>query len=259
MLMPEASSGCTCSFPIRCSIALVPKPKKITSNWTVFVAHGAQTPVKHLAVNFGAPGDMRDSDDKLWFAYPRPKAISGIGYGRYGVQFDLGDKLAANAGYFQKDYRGVEIEGTDKPWLYTSGCRGMLRCELPLIDDGAAQEPGVYTLRLGFVAGVDDQPGDRIFDVKAQGQTILSDFDIIAQAGAVNKSLVKEIRDIKVDNVLVLELLSKNPEAATDQAPVINFVEVIRQDDKEAASVTGMDSEDLISDRSTSEVLGKAQ
>ena len=90
-------------------------------------------------------------------------------------------------------------------------------------------------------------------------QTILSDFDIIAQAGAVNKSLVKEIRDIKVDNVLVLELLSKNPEAATDQAPVINFVEVIRQDDKEAASVTGMDSEDLISDRSTSEVLGKAQ
>ncbi|MBN2377132.1 MAG: PQQ-binding-like beta-propeller repeat protein [Sedimentisphaerales bacterium] len=259
MLMPEASSGCTCSFPIRCSMALVPKPKKITSNWTVFVTHGAQTPVKHLAVNFGAPGDMRDSDGKLWFAYPRPKAVSAIGYGRYGVQFDLGDKLAAHAGYFQRDYRGVEIEGTDKPWLYTSGCRGLLRCELPLIDDNASQEPGVFTLRLGFVAGANEQPGDRVFDVKAQGKTILRDFDIIAQAGAVNKSLVKEIRDIKVENVLILEFLSKNPEAATDQAPVINFLEVIRQDGREAASATGTNSEDFISGRSTPEVLGKAQ
>jgi len=259
MLMPEASSGCTCSFPIRCSMAMVPKPKKITSNWTVFVTHGAQTPVKNLAVNFGAPGDMRDSEGKLWFAYPRPKAVSGIGYGRYGVQFDLGDKLAANAGYFQKDYRGVEIEGTDKPWLYASGCRGILKCELPLIDDSASQKPGVYTLRLGFVAGVDEQPGDRIFDVKAQGQTILSDFDIIAQAGAINKSLVKEIHDIKVDNVLVLEFLSKTPEAATDQVPVINFLEVIRQDGKEAASAGGGGTAEVIFTSSTPEVLEKAQ
>jgi len=60
-------------FPLRCSIALVNKPKKVTGNWTVLVTHGVTTPVKHLTVNFGAPGDMKADDGTSWFGYPRPK------------------------------------------------------------------------------------------------------------------------------------------------------------------------------------------
>ena len=67
MLMPEASSGCTCSFSLRCSLALVNKPGKATSGWIIFITHGEMTPVQHLAVNFGAPGDMRDNEGTLWF------------------------------------------------------------------------------------------------------------------------------------------------------------------------------------------------
>ena len=227
MLMPEASSGCTCSYPLRCSIALVSKPK-ITDNWTVFVTHGPMTPVARFAINFGAPGDMKANDGTLWFAYPRPRAISGIGYGEYGVKFNLKEKFASKMGFFGSDYRGAKIAGSDKPWLFTSGTRGMLRCELPLIDD-SSQPPATYTLRLGFAAPAGDRPGQRVFDVIAQGRTILADFDIIAQTGAADTALTKEIKGIKVDNFLVLEFAPKAADPAADQAPLINFIEVIKE------------------------------
>ncbi|HPA46666.1 MAG TPA: PQQ-binding-like beta-propeller repeat protein, partial [bacterium] len=56
LMFPEASSGCTCSFPLKCSIAFKPRENRAPRDWTVFVAHGPKTPVKELAINLGAPG-----------------------------------------------------------------------------------------------------------------------------------------------------------------------------------------------------------
>ncbi len=231
-LMPEASSGCTCSFPLRCSFALVNKPRKVTGNWTVFITHGAMTPVKHLAINFGAPGDMKDEQGTLWFGYPRPRTVSNIGYGSYEVKFDLQEKVIEGMSYFCGDFRGTSIVGTDKPWLFTSGCRGLLRCELPLIDDGAGQEGGVYTVRLGFKALPGDKRGQRVFDVKLGDKVVLRNFDILRTAGKSNKAVVKKFKGVRIENDLVLELVPKsvNPQANLDEAPIINFIEVIRED-----------------------------
>ena len=171
---------------------------------------------------------MKANDGTLWFAYPRPRAISGIGYGEYGVKFNLKEKFASKMGFFGSDYRGAKIAGSDKPWLFSSGARGMLRCELPLIDE-SSQEPATYTLRLGFAAPAGDRPGQRVFDVIAQGRTILADFDIVAQTGAADTALTKEIKGIKVDNFLVLEFTPKAADPAADQAPLINFIEVIKE------------------------------
>ncbi|HID21418.1 MAG TPA: hypothetical protein EYP14_03350, partial [Planctomycetaceae bacterium] len=66
VLMPERSSGCTCSYPLRCSVALVHKPNKPMSTWSVFVSPGKLTPVRHLALNLGAPGDLRDDHGVMW-------------------------------------------------------------------------------------------------------------------------------------------------------------------------------------------------
>jgi len=229
MLMPEASSGCTCSFPLRCSLALAPKPKKVTDNWTVFVTHGDMTPARHFAVNFGAPGDMKDAQGTLWFGYPRPKTVSNIGYGSYEVKFSLKEELIDGMGSFCKDFDGVQIEGSDKPWLFTCGYQGLRRCEVPLIDPTKNQKPASYTVRLGFNAMPGDKPGRRVFDIVLQGKTVLKEFDILRSAGKTNKALIREFENIPVENSLILELVpeAKNPQL--DQAPIISFIEVIRE------------------------------
>jgi hypothetical protein len=49
-----------------------------------------------------------------------------------------------------------------------------------------------YTVRLHFNEFFFSQPGQRIFNVAINGTTVLSNFDIIAQAGGQNKAIVKE-------------------------------------------------------------------
>jgi len=61
VLFPEASAGCTCSFPLRTSVVLEPAKPAVTGDWTVFVSQGSITPVKRLGINLGAPGDRGDS------------------------------------------------------------------------------------------------------------------------------------------------------------------------------------------------------
>ena len=228
VLFPEASSGCTCSFPIKCSIAFIPRERK--PEWTVFITHGEMTPVRHFAINLGAPADMKDADGTVWFGYPNPKTVNaGNQFSNYGVNFDLKETIIENMGYFTEDFRGREFEGTDKTWLFTSGCVGLTGCEIPLIDSTEDGE-GVYTVRLGFMAKSDDRPGQRVFDIKLQGVSILKNFDIVKEAGTIEKPVIKEFNNIKVSNVLTLELAPSKETSSMNQAPIINFIEVIRED-----------------------------
>jgi hypothetical protein len=223
MLAPEASSGCTCSFPLRCSVALTHKQRKRPREWTVFITHGSMTPAKHFAINFGAPGDMRDDQGILWFGYPRPQ----VGY---GVKFNLNGEVLPGMGYFCHDFKGARVEGSDRPWLFTSGCLGLRRCEVPLIDETWEEAPAVYTVHLGFMAPSGERPNRRVFDVKLQGDTVLKDFDIVQNAGAPNKAVIKEFKGIKVENDLTVELVPKTPNPDLSHAPIINFIEAIRED-----------------------------
>ncbi len=235
LLSQEAAAGCTCSYPVRCSLAMKRKPNR-TQPWTVYVTPGELSPVKHFAVNFGAVADMKDNEGTVWFGYPNPKTNPSFHhhYPNYGVKFDLRDRTLPGMGYFRHDFKGVNIADTDKPWLYTSGCRGMLRCEIPLTD-GAGQQPAVYTVRLGFNALPQDQAGQRVFDVKLQDNVVLENFDILETAGKVNRAVVKEFKGVRADSVLVLELLPKSANPQMNQAPVINFIEVIREEAGEIA------------------------
>jgi len=113
----------------------------------------------------------------------------------------------------------------------------MLRCEIPLIDDTAQQEHGVYTVRLGFNALPEDVPGQRIFDIKLQDNVVSKNFDILGTAEKPNNAVVKEFKGIRVENDLVLELVPKSAEPQVNQAPIINFIEVIREDAGEIASL----------------------
>jgi orotate phosphoribosyltransferase-like protein len=106
----------------------------------------------------------------------------------------------------------------------------MLRCEVQLIDDAAGQKATVYTVRLGFNALPGDQAGQRIFDIKLQDRAVLERFDILETAGKANKAVIKEFKGVRAESVLVLELLPKSANPQMNQAPIINFIEVIRED-----------------------------
>lgn len=234
LLFPEASAGCTCSFPLRCSVVFKPKKKRVQP-WTVFITHGAMSPAKHFAINLGAPADMKDDKGNVWFGYPNPKTeyVSNH-FPNYGVKFDLFDKILQGMGYFCSDFRNKTIEGSDKPWLFTSGCVGLSRCEVPLIDDMWGDKPGVYTVRLGFYASLNDRVGQRMFDIILQGDPVLKNFDVFKEAGIPEKAVIKEFKGIRVKNVLTIELTSKETNPTMDQAPIINFIEVIREDVEES-------------------------
>ncbi len=69
------------------------------------------------------------------------------------------------------------------------------------------------------------RPGERVFDVVLQGEIVMSDVDIVAQAGGAMKSFVASWKDVLVANTLDVELRPKGP-----RPPVLSGVEITRQD-----------------------------
>ncbi|RPJ35045.1 MAG: hypothetical protein EHM35_09425, partial [Planctomycetaceae bacterium] len=236
VLVPEASVGCTCSYPLRGSFALVNKSDRVQP-WTVFINHTEMKqreqvlpspydkPVKHLAVNFGAPGDMKDENGTLWLAYPNPRTVYGQNhFANYGIKFNLNEVILKDMGYFRHDFRGIKIEGTNEPWLFTSGCLGLLHCEIPVRDKDPNHEPGLYKVRLGFRPDDHDKPGQRVCDIKLQGRIVSADFDISRISGGTDKAIVQEFQDVAIDADLLLEFVPKATTPDKTQAPLINFV-----------------------------------
>ncbi len=117
----------------------------------------------------------------------------------------------------------------------------MLRCEVPLTNDAAGESSAVYTVRLGFNALPEDREGRRVFDIKLQDKVVLESFDILATAGYANRAVVKEFKGIRAGSAMVLELLAKSANPNPDQAPIINFIEVIREDFQSSQTAKQLD------------------
>ena len=148
-------------------------------------------------------------------------------------------------GYFAYDFRDVNIKGTDSPWLYTSGCAGFSSCRINLLDEKWQLKPGTFTVRLGFYAPT----GDRTFDIKLQDKVVLKDFNPAENKGAV----IKTFEHIKVADDLFIELIPKNPAPSIENAPLINAIEIIREDAPQterqnAARLSDKESKRLLSD-----------
>jgi SH3-like domain-containing protein len=199
--MQEASAGCTCSYSLRTTVVLKSKPQKGHAEWAVFISQAATKPVRHMAINFGAPGDMRDRDGTVWFGYPRPSTSVGQGsFRNYGIKFNLAE--AGNIEVSQRDWRDVKFAGTDKPWVFTSGLKGVTKFSVPLLGKGAKAN---YTVRLGFTPLAGDAAGSRVFDVRLQGKTVLQNFDVVKSA-PTGTVVVREFKGLEVTENLLVEL-----------------------------------------------------
>ena len=224
--MQESSAGCTCNYSLRTTVVLKNKPQKGHAEWAVFISQAANKPVKHLAINFGAPGDMRAKDGTVWFSYPRPNTKEGRNaFANYGIKFNLNEEGKPEV--VQRDWIGKTFTGTNKPWLYTSGLKGLTKIKVPLLEK---KQKGVYSVHLGFSKLPEDTIGSRIFDIKIQGKTVVKSVDIAKAAGGFEKVILHKFNDVDVVENLEIELIPANIDNTKLASTIIQTLEVTRKD-----------------------------
>ena len=75
VMIPEASVGCVCQFSIASTVVL--EPREARRPWAIYSSVGAKTPVKHMAINLGAPGDRKDAYGTVWLSLSSLRGLSG--------------------------------------------------------------------------------------------------------------------------------------------------------------------------------------
>lgn len=219
LVMPEASAGCMCPFPNMCTVVFQPASRQ--KGFGYYSAPGATTPVKRLAINFGAAGDRNDAEGNLWLGYPRPS-------GSLVLQLKLDVAMHPGGSFTARNSAYTNVAGTKDPWLYASAATGLRKCVVPLLDtgDGAAR----YRVRLFFADPDNSEPGRRVFDVKLQGKLVEENFDIAKISGGKDRAAICEFEGIEVEDGLAVELLPKTGGKDPAQLPILQGIEVVRQE-----------------------------
>jgi outer membrane protein assembly factor BamB len=201
---------CTCSYQNQTSIALVPVPDG--EQWTYFGAREVKGTVRRVGINLGAPGNRKADDGTLWLEYPNAGGPSP----RVPVSL-----TPANLDWFRR--HESQVNGAGHPWVVSSGARGLRSLTVTLAPDA---KPRTYTVRLTFVEPDRLTPGQRVFDVNVQGQTLLHDFDISREAGGQWRGVVKEFKGVKVGKDLTVTL---TPTGDGKNGPVLCGVEAVEE------------------------------
>jgi outer membrane protein assembly factor BamB len=193
---PDYTRTCTCAFQNRSSLALVHMPEVETWTFNRFKWDGAR--VRHLGLNFGAPGDRRAPDGRLWLDFP------SVGGDSPDVPVEVtGDSVA----YVR--HHPSRVSGHPLNWVACCGVTGAGTIKVSLDDeDVAAARP--YTVRLYFAEIEGKQPGERVFDVRVQDASPLIGFDIAQAAGAPNQVVVREFKGVQAGRELTISLNSKS-------------------------------------------------
>ena len=96
---------------------------------------------------------------------------------------------------------------------------------LPVTAPGAKAN---YVVRLGFSALSGDRPGQRVFDVKLNGQTVLKGFDILQVTGRPDRATWTKF-PLTLEGNLTLELVAKSEKPAEVEMPLISGMVISRQ------------------------------
>jgi outer membrane protein assembly factor BamB len=143
----EGSSGCSCNYNFKTTLALAPAKQRRHEDWAMFTAPlsaGAQLQTGRF--NLAAPGDRRDSKGGLWLQYPRaPTYSSRIIPSNARTMPVPVQLLGGEPTAYRVNADRIAIENTDRPWLYASGYRGIegVRLRLFMSDkEGIVVFPG---------------------------------------------------------------------------------------------------------------------
>ena len=123
---PDYTRTCSCAYQNQTSLALVHMPE--VELWSVHdatVESSVGGNVEHLGINFGAPGDRRDAEGRLWLEFP---AIAGPSP-PIKVEFNK------EAEFFH--HHSTTMSGTMSPWIFASGVKNVsdVRVSLELKEE----------------------------------------------------------------------------------------------------------------------------
>jgi hypothetical protein len=202
--VPYFYEGCTCSYPLPTGLALVSMPETF-EQWSVW---GPSEPreIQRIGINFGAPGDRVTRGGTLWLDFP------AVG----GPSPALATRVEPTDPTYHYEHSLWYFEGQGWPWVNGSCAEGLRAFQLSNLKSGT------YTVRLFFADRENTAVGQRIQDVRVQGTSVLTDFDIVAAAGGTRCGIVHTLRNIQVDSDFELRL------SVQSGRTLINGIELIR-------------------------------
>lgn len=202
VLIPEASAGCVCQFSIAATIVLEPREQQY--RWTIHSAVGSLTPVDAMRLNFGAPGDRRDSSGNVWLSYPRRNAYKETSL---SLELNLQELLTENKAYQSVSETTAAVRDTLHPWMAASWVDCPWQLTFPLLgpnDDAARYRVELHVSGVSNETSADRQTSDDLMiNVIANGQTAIAD-----QPVAVSRSDSCELISIVLESVLVDDSLT---------------------------------------------------
>lgn len=191
---PDYTRTCTCAFQNRSSLALVHMPEVSTWTFNRFKWDGER--VRHVGLNFGAPGDRRAPSGLLWLDFP------SVG----GDSPDIPVVIEGDAVEYVRHHPS-SIGGHALNWVASSGVTGASTITVSLDDeDPAEQRP--YTVRLYFSETEGVPAGERVFDVSVQDGPTITNLDVAAETDESDRVLVKEFQEIQAGRELKITLTS---------------------------------------------------
>ena len=208
---PNMAHGCTCSFSIFTSLALV--HVETADLWTYGAYKAPKGKIERVGINLGAEGDRRDDQGTMWLDFPNvggpsPNVVPKV--------------VTAKLESFR--LHTAKIKGDGLPWVAASGAKGISSVTIPLtLGDASPKEKQTCKVRLYFLEPTNGAPGTDVFDVEIGGKTVLTDFDVVKEAGGPMISIVKEFQKVPADRELVITLTAKKG------ATVLSGIEVVAE------------------------------
>ncbi|MYW66495.1 S8 family serine peptidase [Streptomyces sp. SID8379] len=193
------------------------KPGTVSTGTLVLTSASGRTPTVSLplklvvpayrtGVDVGADAVSVDGLGDTW-TQDVPYAPGSFGY--------VGDGTATT--YTAKDIAGVS--NSQEQQLLRSGRRGVTEYRFDAVPNGT------YQVELGFAEPVGIKPGQRVFDVTAEGSEKVPDVDVRLEAGAIRTALAKTFTVKVTDGQLNVGF------KAVTGTPLVNSIRVTQRPD----------------------------
>src|SRR5205807_7544057 len=133
-------------------------------------------------------GGISVSRELTTHASPQVNTVQINAGGRGDAPFAADEDFSG--GSASKTKAAINVSGVSNPapqGVYQTYRYGNFTYSIPNLVPNAS-----YTVSLDFAETYWTKVGQRIFDVKLNGQQVLSNFDILAAAGGANKAIVKQ-------------------------------------------------------------------
>lgn len=201
---PNFGYGCTCSYSLFTSLAMVHVPKD-ANFWTYSRFDEEIDEVQRVGINFGAPGDRRDESGTMWLDYPN--------VGGPSPKLEVAVETDESHSYFR--IHPSQLRGDGPHWVAASGVEGIQSVRIPVGTSGARERD--FEVRLVFAEPVSELAAERAFKVTVQGQTC-EVANLVARHGAT-----KRISDVKAATEILIEF-----ENESENSPaLISGIEVV--------------------------------